>query len=195
MIGFVVTSIMSSMVLSLEDMSTSSMSGFPFAVESHRKIPTCRQTDTLSVLIDGRFSAISPVMPLCAQLLSQGASFQAAWSLPSYVGYGKMGSGMVFEALHFSSVEYGNSTSCPPYSFSTFRASSRTVFWKPSFSHHRGPGMSDGIFLNFPHSSAYPGQLPYVPQRCLKGCFFFAPPEVWGISYNLQRLRLKAPLW
>ena len=36
MIGFVVTSIISSILLILDDISTSSISGFPFAVESHK---------------------------------------------------------------------------------------------------------------------------------------------------------------
>ena len=66
MIGFVVTSNTSSTVRSLEDMSTSSISGFPFAVESHRLDNHIASNWSISPLLATTvFSAINPVRPLC----------------------------------------------------------------------------------------------------------------------------------
>ena len=64
-IGLVVTSIMSSIVRSLDDMSTSSISGFPLAVESHRELTHMASNWSNSPLFSTIvFSAISPVRPL-----------------------------------------------------------------------------------------------------------------------------------
>ena len=64
MIGFVVTSVMSYIVLNLEVMSTSSMSGLPFDVESDSEllhIPSKHSVN--SPFLTSRFSQISPDSP------------------------------------------------------------------------------------------------------------------------------------
>ena len=69
MIGFVVTSMMSSIVRKREVMSTSSMSGFPFAVESHRELSHiasnwCAPPSWCTTV----FSTIRPVSPSWASI-------------------------------------------------------------------------------------------------------------------------------
>jgi len=69
-IGFVVTSMTSSIVLHLEVMSTSSISGFPFAVESQRELihiaSNWSNSPSFSTTV---FSAIRPVKPLCTSIV------------------------------------------------------------------------------------------------------------------------------
>ena len=78
-IGFVVTSITSSIVRSLEDRSTSSISGFPFAVESHRLDSHIASNWSSSPLCATMvFSAMSPVSPLCTSMVfTTGHSFMS----------------------------------------------------------------------------------------------------------------------
>ena len=74
-IGLVVTSIISLMVFSLDVVSTSSISGFPFAVESH-KLDTQIASNCLisSSFSTFAFSTIKPVIPLCASNTRSGRS-------------------------------------------------------------------------------------------------------------------------
>ena len=67
--GLVVTSMISLMVFIREEKSTSSMSGFPFVVESHREdthIPSNCRIPPPS--ITAAFSAMRPVRPLWASM-------------------------------------------------------------------------------------------------------------------------------
>ena len=70
MIGFVVTSITSSIVLILEDISTNSISGFPFTVESQRlEIHIASNWSKFPSDFTTVFSATSPLNPLCTSMV------------------------------------------------------------------------------------------------------------------------------
>jgi hypothetical protein len=68
--GFVVTSIISSMVRMRLVISTSSMSGLPLAVESHKLDTHIASNWLIEPLFDRylEFSTIRPVSPLCASI-------------------------------------------------------------------------------------------------------------------------------
>ena len=143
MIGFVVTSKTSSIVLRREDISTSSMSGLPFAVESQRleihiasnwsNPPSCSTTV---------FSAIRPVNPEWTSIvLTIGTVFINCLNL--FLRY----SGIASFSLYWSSIfftfslyVYGTSINSPPYSFNKAITFSRIVFSGPS--HQLSPCMT-----------------------------------------------------
>ena len=78
--GLVVTSVTSSMVRNRDVMSTSSISGFPFAVESHRELihmaSNWSSSPSCSTMV---FSAISPVRPLCTSSALTMGRISMSW--------------------------------------------------------------------------------------------------------------------
>ena len=83
-IGFVVTSITSSMVLKREVISISSISGFPLSVESHKEeIHIASNWSIISPSATIVFSAIRPVKPLCTSIVfTIGSRLINFFSLP-----------------------------------------------------------------------------------------------------------------
>ena len=130
------TSITSSIVLNREVISTSSISGFPFTVESHKELihiaSNCSKLFSVSTMV---FSAISPVIPLCTSSdFTIGHIFRSCRSL--FLLYSGMASfSRCTLSLCMASLlrVYGTSISSPPVSSISFFAFSLRKRRGPSF--------------------------------------------------------------
>ena len=131
MIGLVVTSMISLIVFNRDEKSTSSVSGFPFIVESHRDdihIPSnCRIVPCSITVV---FSAISPVRPVWASIQTAipFCSISRRRRPLRISGMDSCERAADSSWSYCSLREYGNSTNLPPYSSKSRMHSSRTGF-------------------------------------------------------------------
>ena len=130
-IGLLVTSIISSTVLRREVISTTSISGLPREVESQREehhiASNCFAPPFSATIV---FSTISPVNPECASITVAiplvFRTFLSLFLLTSGVESSALA--LLSNSSYLSSLEYGYSTSCPPYEARTSHTSSRMLF-------------------------------------------------------------------
>ena len=119
MMGFVVTSNISSIVENRDEKSTSSVSGFPLDVESVRLLSQIPSNSIfcpfLSILV---FSTISPVNPLCASRI-RTTGFDAINRRSVSIRFpGVMPCALtaLIKSVEEIPTVYFGSTSCPPQS-------------------------------------------------------------------------------
>ena len=123
------------MVLKREVISTSSISGFPFAVESHRELIHIASNWSSSPLFATIvFSAIKPVRPLCtSNVFTMGHNcINCFRRFLLYSGILNFSFIRVSIRLVFSLYVYGTSITCPPYSAKSRTTFSRIAFIGPS---------------------------------------------------------------
>ena len=134
-IGLVVTSIISSIVRRRDDISTSSISGFPLAVLSHSELTHIASNwSSLPFSSTTVFSAIRPVRPLCASIvLTTGHIFISCFKrFLLYSGIASFSFNVESIFLTFSLYVYGTSISSPPYSDKSESTFSRITDSAPS---------------------------------------------------------------